>query len=141
MILLISSPLSTLTSLGFIPTENWVLKLNFVLPLDPFLVVIIITPLDALEPYKAVAEASLRILIDSMSFGLMVFNTLADPAIPLPSTGTPSITISGSLLALSDAPLRIRILLPPPAEPPPEVICNPETLPTKNCSDEAIFPF
>ena len=97
--------------------------------------------MDALEPYNAVADASFNTLIDSISFGFIVLNKLPVPDIPLPSTGTPSITIKGSLLAFKDAPPRIRILLPPPADPPPEVICKPATLPCNNCSDEGINPF
>ena len=122
-------------------TDSCVLKLNLTLPDEPFLVVMMITPFDALEPYRAVAEASLSTLIDSMSLGLMVFNRFAEPAMPLPSTGTPSITINGSLLAFNEAPPLILIRLPPPAEPPPLVTCNPATLPCNNCSDEAMFPF
>ena len=74
-----------------------------------------ITPLEALEPYNAVAEASFNTLIDSISLGLIVFNKLAEPGRLLLSTGTPSITINGSLLALIEDPPRIRIVLPPPA--------------------------
>ena len=141
IIVLTSSPVSTFTSFATSPKENWVLKLYFNLPFMPFLVVIIITPLDALEPYNAVAEASFKTLIDSISLGLMVFKRLAEPAMPLLSTGTPSITIKGSLPALNEEPPRIRILLPPPAYPPPEVICSPATLPCNNCSEEGINPF
>src|SRR5690606_6749239 len=98
-------------------------------PEAPFLVVIIITPFVALEPYKAAAEASFKTLILSISLGLMVLSRFAEPDTPLLSTGTPSITINGSLLAFNDADPLIRILLPPPAAPPPGVISNPGTLP------------
>ena len=40
---------------------------TFMPPLVPFFVVIIITPLAALEPYKEVDAASLRIVKDSIS--------------------------------------------------------------------------
>ncbi len=100
-----------------------------------------ITPFDALEPYNAVADASFNTLIDSISLGLMVLNKFPEPEMPLLSTGTPSTTISGSLLAFKEAPPRIRILLPPPALPPPLVTCKPATFPTNNCSEDAICPF
>ncbi len=44
------------------------------------------------------------------------------------SMGTPSMTMSGSLLALSEAPPRIRIRPPAPGEPS-GVICTPAILP------------
>ena len=40
-------------------------------PAVPFLVVIIITPLLAREPYKAAADAPFKTLIDSISAGLI----------------------------------------------------------------------
>jgi len=39
--------------------------------LDPFLVVIITTPLAALDPYNALAAAPFKTLIDSMSSGFI----------------------------------------------------------------------
>ena len=124
-----------------IPTEVVLLKLKRSAPFVPFLVVTMITPFDAREPYKAVADASFKMVIDSISLGLMVFNRFAEPETPFPSTGTPSITINGSLLALSEAPPRIRMRLPPPAAPPPVVIERPATLPTRSCSEELMLPF
>ncbi len=141
IIFLIWSPESTSTVLPTIAADSSVLKLTFTLPFAPFLVVIINTPFDALEPYNAVADASFKTLIDSMSLGLIVFRKFAEPDIPLLSTGTPSITINGSLLAFKEAPPRMRILLPPPADPPLVVTCKPATLPCNNCSEELICPF
>jgi len=71
-----------------------------------------------------------------MSLGLMVLNGLRIPEMPSLSMGTPSITISGSLLALSDEPPRMRMVEPDPGAPPPEVICTPAILPdTSSCGD------
>ena len=52
--------------------------LNFPLPssFEPDLVVINTTPFAPLEPYIAVAEASFKISILSMSLGLIPFNPL-----------------------------------------------------------------
>src|SRR5436190_13218734 len=88
----------------------------------------------------AVADASFKILKDSISFGLINANALAAPAIPVLSTGTPSITINGSLLALSDAPPRMRIVLPEPGAPPLDDICTPATFPAINCSGVVMGP-
>ena len=49
-------------------------------------------------------------------------------------------TISGSLLALRDAPPRIRMVLPAPGEPL-DVICTPATLPTSSSLGVEIAPF
>ncbi|MPM51378.1 hypothetical protein SDC9_98126 [bioreactor metagenome] len=74
------------------------------LPTDPFFVVIKTTPLEALEPYIAVDEASLRTSIDSISFGF----------IPLNALSTPSTKMSGSLLLLMEEPPRIRMVASSP---------------------------
>jgi hypothetical protein len=61
-----------------------------------------ITPFAALVPYIAAAEASFNTVKDSMSFALIKLRGLLPPAIPPLSSGTPSITIKGSLLALNE---------------------------------------
>src|SRR6478752_6748737 len=95
----------------------------------------------------AVADASFKIFIDSMSFGLIKLSGSGDPAIEgVPSrflfgaNGTPSTTINGSLLAFSEAPPRIRIVLPEPGAPPLDVICTPATFPAISCSGVVIDP-
>ena len=70
----------------------------------------------------AVADASFNMVNVSISFGLIKARALACPEIPPLSNGIPSITINGSLLALREAPPRIRILLPDPGAPLLEVI-------------------
>src|SRR5882672_9525450 len=100
--------LSTSTFLVTEDTDSLVMKLTFSFPPDPFLVVIMITPFDALVPYIAAADASFRMVKDSMSLGLIKLKGFDAPGIALVvpvmgvlSIGTPSITMSGSLLALS----------------------------------------
>ncbi len=76
----------------------------------------------------AVAEASFSTVKVSMSFELMVLNGLAIPLMPVAlSTGTPSITINGSLLADMEDPPRIRILAAEPGAPPEETTLKPAT--------------
>src|SRR5690554_4060755 len=100
------------------------------LPACPFLVVIRITPLDAREPYIAVSDASFRTVKVSMSFEFILLSGSAIPLTPLVlSTGTPSITIRGSLLADIEDPPLIRIVEPAPGAPPEETILSPATLP------------
>jgi hypothetical protein len=92
----------------------------------------------------AVAEASLRIVIDSISDGLRRLSGLrcndglnpptSPPMIPRDSVGelligTPSITYSGSLLALIDVPPRMRTCAPAPGSPLFGVIITPATRP------------
>ncbi len=55
----------------------------------------------------AVAEASLRMVIDSMLSGLTSDRGFDEPVTPWAFMGTPSITIRGSLEADSEAPPRI----------------------------------
>ena len=118
-----------------------VLKAIFSLPSAPFFVVIMITPLDAREPYIAVEEASFNTVMLSMSLGLIILRKLLEfPEIPPCSNGTPSRTISGSLLAFNDAPPRIRIVLPAVAEPLFDIICTPEILPLISCSGLLTIP-
>src|SRR5690554_558300 len=100
------------------------------LPACPFLVVIRITPLDALEPYIAVADASFKTVKVSMSFEFILLRGSDIPLTPLVlSTGTPSITIRGSLLADIDDPPLIRIVEPAPGAPPDDTILRPATFP------------
>ena len=88
----------------------------------------------------AVADASFKMLNDSMSFGLIIASGFATPEIPPLATGTLSITINGSLLAFKEAPPLILIVLPAPGAPPLEVICTPATLPAISCSAEVFCP-
>lgn len=79
----------------------------------------------------AVAEASFNTVKVSMSLGLIPPMRLLPPSIEELSTGTPSITISGSFEAESDAPERIRIVEPEPGAPELETTFTPATLPTR----------
>ena len=89
----------------------------------------------------AVEEASLRIVMLSMSLGLMRLRKFPSlPLIPPCSKGTPSSTIRGSLLALSEAPPRTRIVLPAVGEPLFDIICTPEIFPLISCSGELTRP-
>ena len=76
----------------------------------------------------AVAAASLRIVIEPMSEGLIKLSGLrgsgGSPPTPKPPgsvgtllMGTPSITYNGSLLALIDVPPRMRTCAPAPGSP------------------------
>lgn len=79
----------------------------------------------------AVDEASLRTVNDSISAGLIEPMILLEPLIELLSTGTPSITMSGSLEAESEEPARTRIVAPEPGAPEDGVTLTPATLPIK----------
>ena len=60
------------------------------------------------------------------------------PVTPELSTGTPSITIKGSFVALSDEPPRIRISAAPSGLPPLRVTTTPGVFPTnKSCAEVA----
>jgi hypothetical protein len=82
----------------------------------------------------------LRTFIVAISWGLSVLRMLGAPETAEFSMGTPSMTISGSLLALSEAPPRMRIRPPAPGEPS-GVICTPATLPTSRSLAVEIAPF
>src|SRR5690606_39432838 len=84
----------------------------------PLLVVMMMTPFEAREPYMAVAEASLRMENDSMSLGFMVLRMDLEPPTVTLSMGRPSITIKGSVEAPNEAPPRIRMTEPEPGSPP-----------------------
>ena len=120
--------------------ELFVVKLTLISSPFPLLVVIKITPFAPLDPYIAVAEASFKTTNVSISFGLIRFNGLAEPAIPPLSNGTPSITINGSLLAFIEVPPLILIVLPEPGAPLLELIFTPGTLPITNCSGVVTEP-
>ena len=78
----------------------------------------------------------------SMSFGLIKLRKFPLPlTLPPTSIGTPSSTIRGSFEAFSDAPPRIRMVLPADGEPPPLTICTPLTLPLISCSGELMTPW
>jgi len=69
-----------------------------------------------------------------MSAGLMKLSGLRPAERPPPaSSGTPSTTMSGSLLALMLVPPRMRMELPPPGSPL-VATCTPATLPWMSCS-------
>ena len=87
--------------------------LNFLLA-SPFLVVITITPLPALKPYKAAALGPFNTVIDSMSSGLISAAPFGkstpppEPALPKLELliGTPSTTYKGSLFpVIEELPL------------------------------------
>src|SRR5690625_2231273 len=65
----------------------------------------------------AAAEASFKIVMFSISFGLMVLSGFLIPSIPSSSSGRPSTTNKGSLLADSEEPPRIRMVAPAPGAP------------------------
>ena len=65
-----------------------------VLPTDPFLVVMINTPLAPLVPHTAVAEASFSTSTDSMSFGEMFRSA--------PKSSSLAVAKSKSLVLLSE---------------------------------------
>ena len=78
----------------------------------------------------------------SISFGLMRLRKLPLPETEPPtSIGMPSMTINGSLEALSEAPPRIRMVLPADGEPPLLTICTPLTLPLISSSGELMTPW
>ena len=82
----------------------------------------------------AVDDASLSTVTRSMSLGLMKFSGLRPDERPPPfSSGTPSITKRGSLLAFTEVPPRMRMLVPPPGSPV-VTTCTPATLPWMSCS-------
>ncbi len=84
----------------------------------------------------AVAEASLRMLKLSMSFGLIEFR--AGPSVW--SMGTPSITYSGLLLPSEDTPPRIFTVPASPGLPLGGTTFTPAVLPVISCSGEAMSP-
>jgi hypothetical protein len=86
--------------------------LIFVLPALPFLVLIIITPFAAREPYIDAAEASFNTEMVSISLGLRLARRLLEFVRLLASpvlTGIPSMTKSGAEDAVIEPMPRIRI--------------------------------
>ncbi len=77
----------------------------------------------------AVADASFSTVNDSISLGFTIERGFAMPAPPSSAMGTPSITISGALDAVSDAIPRMRIVGFEFGPPSPGMICTPGTLP------------
>ena len=88
----------------------------------------------------AVAEASLSTVMFWISLGLSSVNGLRGsegaPPRPIPPAsvdsllmGTPSMTYSGSLLALMEVPPRMRTWAPAPGSPPSSVTFTPATRP------------
>ena len=88
----------------------------------------------------AVADASFSTVKVSMSFGLIIAITLLTPVAVLLSMVSPSTTSSGSLLALSDEPPRMRICAPAPGEPPAVITSTPATLPTSMSEALLVMP-
>src|SRR6266550_5460876 len=100
----------------------------------------------------AVAEASLRTVIEAMSEGFSRLSGLrgnagdpTTPDIPWGSVatlliGTPSITYSGSLLLLIELPPRIRICDPAPGSPLFSVISTPAARPESICVTLVVTP-
>ncbi len=88
----------------------------------------------------AVAEASLSTVKVAMSLGLTIARPLDMPGPASLATGTPSMTISGLLLAESEAPPRMRISAPAPGAPLPEVMFTPGTLPRSSSWGEVRAP-
>ena len=95
----------------------------FGFPIAPFFVVISTAPLPARTPYKAVAAAPLRIVMEEMSCGLMsiALFELSTPATPFPtellSMGMPSITNKGEFDPFMELLPLILILDEAPGEP------------------------
>src|SRR5690606_35622626 len=114
-------------------------------PVPLFLVLIMITPSLALDPYKAEAAAPFNTVIDTISSGLIVLKPsplsevrllpLSDVSPLAPklvlSIGTPLTTIKGELCPPKEDCPRIRILLVPAGPDPKEVILTPANLPCK----------
>ena len=104
-------------------TPTLVSMLIWVLSLFPVLVVINKTPFEALLPYKEVEEASFKIEVDAISWGLILLKA--------PEYGTPSNTISGALLALIDPKPLILIIGSAPGWPLDWITLKPEAKPSK----------
>jgi len=100
----------------------------------------IITPLDAREPYIAVADASFKTVKDSISLGLILAKIPLEPPTPSFVIGNPSITIKGLLEALIEDPPLILISDPDPGAPL-VVTVTPATRPCNKFSAVTILPF
>ena len=109
-------------------------------PVLPFFVVTIITPFAARAPYMAVAAASFRIVILSISFGLipamddcfistMLLASSPRSGMSVPSKGIPSNTHNGSCVPFNEAVPRIRIRAGAPGAPEVVVTATPAICP------------
>src|SRR5688572_17224957 len=88
----------------------------------------------------AVADASFNTVNVSISLGLMVDKILGEPPRLVLLIGTPSITMRGSLLALSEEPPRIRIVDAFPGAPLLEMTETPAVLPAISSWGELTAP-
>ncbi|CUP26161.1 Uncharacterised protein [Segatella copri] len=89
----------------------------------------------------AVAEASFNTVKLSISLGLTRERGLFTPFVLLLSIGIPSITINGLLLAVREAPPRIRICAPSPGAPVDELTFTPAILPWIISCAEVMIPW
>ena len=138
----ISSPVSTSTYLAFwltLPVKSALTWMPSE-PLEPFLVVIMMTPLEALDPKMAVAEASFRTVKLSMSLGLMEESASETPLMPVSERGRPSTTTRGLLLAFREEPPRILMVLAEPGAPSPIVTTTPADLPWSRSDGDVTIP-
>ena len=93
------------------------------------------TPLEAREPYIAVAEASFSTSMLTISLGFIDARGLEFPSSePEESIITPSITKIGWDVALRELVPRIRIVVLPPGVPVFACICTPAALPCNTWS-------
>ena len=83
----------------------------------------------ALEPYIAVADASFKILIDSMSFGFITFKPFLIPPTPPESNGIPSTTYKGLEFKFNEPIPLIKTFDPSPGAPLLVTIETPATFP------------
>src|SRR5258706_7264447 len=109
----------------------------------PFLVVMMMAPAAALEPYRADAAGPFRTLTDSTLFrsiSMALLGGWLSPRVPLGpplvrSTslliGIPSTTNQGWLLLVKEVMPRILMLTEAPALPLAPVIFTPETFPSR----------
>ena len=103
-------------------------------------VLIKITPLAPLEPYIAVADASFKTVILSISAGLIEFKAFLEPPTPPSFNGTPSTTINGEFVKDKDPKPRILMAWPSPGAPLPEVTETPASFPDISCSGDKTGP-
>ena len=103
-------------------------SISVFLPSLPFFVVIRMTPFAALAPYMAEAAASFKTSIDSISFGLISTSGLVGSFVGsetlFETTGNPSTTYSGWLLAEIELVPRILTFIAWPTLPLPDSINN-----------------
>ena len=124
-----SSALNTGILRAICETPTFEVTVTFEIPVVPLLVVIRITPFAPLAPYMAVAEASFKTSIVSMSSGLMKFNGLDSEPVPAKPTGNPSITKSGPVPCRRLPCPRMMIRCPAPGAPLDDVMFTPDIFP------------